>query len=227
MLKVAHPILKNTLFKLPLLHILEQQLTIPQQAVYHRHGSGKKLIYVLHGYGQRAKFFIRKFYELEDKGYTIVAPEGLHRFYLEGTSGRVGASWMTKDHRENDIENYLTFLDRLHTQLSSEQEWQEIAVLGFSQGVATAFRWLATSDIKPTKFLICSGQVPPDVDLITKKKIFDPIAMTYFSGVNDPYRTETSVQEFFDAVAGSKLNMELVNFEGVHEVFLEGVFDRL
>lgn len=215
------------MIQLPSQDILEHQLTIPQQAFYYRHGSGKKLLYVLHGYGQRAKFFIRKFYEMENKGYTIVAPEGLHRFYLEGTSGRVGASWMTKDHRESDIENYLTFLNTLHHDLSSEQDWQEIAVLGFSQGVATAFRWLATSDIKPAKFLICSGQVPPDVDLITKKKIFDSIEMTYFSGVNDPYRTEASVQEFYEAVASSKLSMELVNFEGAHEVFLEGVFNRL
>ncbi len=215
------------MIQLPSQDILEHQLTIPQQAFYYRHGSGKKLLYVLHGYGQRAKFFIRKFYEMENKGYTIVAPEGLHRFYLEGTSGRVGASWMTKDHRESDIENYLTFLNTLHHDLSSEQDWQEIAVLGFSQGVATAFRWLATSDIKPTKFLICSGKVPPDVDLITKKKIFDSIEMTYFSGVNDPYRTEASVQEFYEAVASSKLSMELVNFEGAHEVFLEGVFNRL
>ncbi len=51
--------------------------------------------------------------------------------------------------------------------------------------------------------------------------------MTYFSGVNDPYRTEDSVKEFYDAVASSKLDMELVNFDGVHEVFVEGVVERL
>ena len=56
-----------------------------------------------------------------------------------------------------------------------------------------------------------------------KKDIFDPIKMTYFSGVNDPYRTEDSVKEFYDAVASSKLNMDLVNFKGVHEVFVEGI----
>ena len=99
--------------------------------------------------------------------------------------------------------------------------------MGFSQGVATVFRWLADSDIKPSKFLICSGLVPPDVDLEIKKNIFDPIKMTYFSGVNDPYRTEDSVKEFYDAVASSKLDMELVNFDGVHEVFVEGVLERL
>jgi hypothetical protein len=65
------------------------------------------------------------------------------------------------------------------------------------------------------------------VDLKIKKDIFDPIKMTYFSGVNDPYRTEDSVKEFYDAVASSKLNMDLVNFEGVHEVFVEGIMKVL
>jgi hypothetical protein len=65
------------------------------------------------------------------------------------------------------------------------------------------------------------------VDLHIKKDIFDPIQMTYFSGVNDPYRTEASVQEFYDAIASSKLEMDLVNFDGVHEVFVEGITSTL
>jgi len=198
-----------------------------QKATYYREGNGKKLLYVLHGYGQLAKFFIRKFQPAKERDYTILAPEGQHYFYLDGTSGRVGASWMTKQNREQDIQNYIAYLDAVHAELTAEKQWDEIVVLGFSQGVATAFRWLAHSDIKPSKFLICSGLVPPDVDLQIKKTIFDPIKMTYFSGVNDPYRTEDSVKEFYDAVASSKLDMELVNFDGVHEVFVEGVLERL
>ena len=97
----------------------------------------------MHGYGQMAKFFIRKFQSAEELGYTIIAPQGLHKFYLEGTSGRVGASWMTKENREDDIQNYLIYLNAVHSEISSEKNWDEIVILGFSQGVATAFRWLA------------------------------------------------------------------------------------
>jgi len=209
------------------LHDLEQAISYIQKGTYHRLGNGNKLLYVLHGYGQMAKFFIRKFQSAEELGYTIIAPQGLHKFYLEGTSGRVGASWMTKENREDDIQNYLIYLNAVHSELSSEKNWDEIVILGFSQGVATAFRWLAESNIKPSKFLICSGLVPPDVDLNIKKDIFDPIQMSYFSGVNDPYRTEASVQEFYDSVSSSQLNMELVNFDGVHEVCIEEVLKRI
>lgn len=202
---------------------MKKSLSYNQKASYYREGNGTKLLYVLHGYGQLAKFFIRKFKSITDLNYTVIAPEGQHYFYLDGTSGRVGASWMTKENREQDIANYISYLDAIHTELTAERKWEEIVVLGFSQGVATVFRWLAHSDIKPSKFLICSGLVPPDVDLKINNEIFDPIKMTYFSGINDPYRTEASVREFYDAVESSKLDMELINFDGVHEVNVEEV----
>ena len=206
---------------------MKQEININQTTSYYKEGNGTKLLYVLHGYGQLAKYFIRKFIPATKLGYTVVAPEGQHHFYLHGTSGRVGASWMTKENREQDIVNYIAYLDAIHAEFTGQKEWDEIVVLGFSQGVATAFRWLAESNIKPSKFMICSGLTPPDVDLNIKKATFDSIKMTYFSGVNDPYRTEEAVQEFYTAVASSKLDMDLVNFDGVHEVSVEDVFDRL
>ena len=54
--------------------------------------SARHLLVVVHGYAQLPEFFIRKFAFLEERGVYIVAPEGLHRFYCQGTSGRVGAS---------------------------------------------------------------------------------------------------------------------------------------
>lgn len=206
---------------------MKQEIKINQAASYYKEGNGTKLLYVLHGYGQLAKYFIRKFVPATQQGYTVIAPEGQHHFYLQGTSGRVGASWMTKENRKQDMVNYIAYLDAIHADLTAKKEWDEIVVLGFSQGVAAAFRWIAESNIKPSKFLICSGLVPPDVDLNIKKALFDPIQMTYFSGVNDPYRTEDAVQEFYTAVASCKLDMELVNFDGVHEVSVEDVFERL
>ena len=52
----------------------------------------KGTLFVLHGYGQLPEYFIRKFRPLSQAGWHVVAPEGAHRFYLQGTEGRVGAS---------------------------------------------------------------------------------------------------------------------------------------
>ncbi|MBK6951958.1 MAG: hypothetical protein IPH24_07885 [Crocinitomicaceae bacterium] len=94
---------------------MEHKLVISNTARYFSHGNpqAKNLVVVLHGYGQLASYFIQKFEFLDPENYYVIAPEGLHRFYLNGTSGRVGASWMTKENREDDITNYLLYLNAL------------------------------------------------------------------------------------------------------------------
>ena len=44
----------------------------------------KRIWIVVHGYGQQAKYFIRKFKPLQDEETLVIAPEGLHHFYLKG-----------------------------------------------------------------------------------------------------------------------------------------------
>ena len=72
----------------------------------------KQILIALHGYGQLGQYFYRKFNSLE-ADFGLVVPEGPHRFYLEGSSGRVGASWMTKEWREQDIQENNSYLKQL------------------------------------------------------------------------------------------------------------------
>ena len=122
----------------------------------------KKALYVLHGYGQLVEFFIRKFRDLSEE-YVIIAPEGMHRFYLSGASGRVGASWMTKEARETDISDTLSYLDALDAKISNEYQFEEKYLLGFSQGGATAARWnqLGKSDFDA--LILWASVFPPDL----------------------------------------------------------------
>ena len=106
--------------------------------------SGKEkprdLLITLHGYGQLAAYFIKKFNTCPDN-YDILAPEGPHRFYKNGYSGRVGASWMTKEAREDDIEDNLHWLNLWLSEHLRSNHYEKIILLGFSQGGATAARW--------------------------------------------------------------------------------------
>lgn len=77
---------------------------------------------VLHGYGQQAARFIRRFAKLpgvDSSARAVVAPEALSRFYVEresgphGPSSRVGATWMTREDRQHEIRDYVEYLDRL------------------------------------------------------------------------------------------------------------------
>jgi len=122
----------------------------------------KKALYVLHGYGQLAEYFIRKFRALGDE-YLIIAPEGMHRFYLKGSSGRVGASWMTKEARESDISDNLSYLDALDEQLSKEYGFEQKYLLGFSQGGATAARWSQLGKSNFDAMILWASVFPPDL----------------------------------------------------------------
>ncbi|MDX1532557.1 MAG: hypothetical protein R3362_13590, partial [Rhodothermales bacterium] len=63
-----------------------------------------------HGYGQLTPAFLRAFEPIAEPGRLIVAPEGLSRFYLPGHR-EVGASWMTKEAREDEIDDYVRWID--------------------------------------------------------------------------------------------------------------------
>lgn len=124
--------------------------------------NSSKVLYVLHGYGQLTEFFIRKFQALKDE-YLIVAPEGMHRFYLKGATGRVGASWMTKEARETDISDNLSYLDALDAHLSSTYQFETKYLLGFSQGGATAARWNQLGNSTFDAIILWASVFPPDL----------------------------------------------------------------
>ncbi|NBO61275.1 MAG: alpha/beta fold hydrolase [Flavobacteriia bacterium] len=121
------------------------------------------LLIALHGYGQLAKFFLRKFQGLQSKG-RVVAPEGPHRFYLQGSSGRVGASWMTKEARELDIQDNLVGLNALLSELQKSYSPKKITLLGFSQGAATAARWYQQNPSAFNELILWAAVFPPDID---------------------------------------------------------------
>lgn len=123
--------------------------------------SSKKVLFALHGYGQLSKFFIRRFDQLQDE-FTIVAPEGMHRFYRNGTSGRVGASWMTKEMRLTDIDDNVSWLSALRNQVEQSNESEYSALLGFSQGGSTAIRWAKRSQQPFSKVIIWGADFPPE-----------------------------------------------------------------
>jgi predicted esterase len=98
---------------------------------------------VCHGYGQLAAGFVTEFEPLLAPGRLIVAPEGLSRFYLEGESGAIGASWMTRESRETEIADYVGYLDAVYHQIQArtENDALRVTAMGFSQGTATICRW--------------------------------------------------------------------------------------
>ncbi len=171
------------------------------------------LIIALHGYGQLATFFSRNFNEL-DKNYYIIIPEGLHRFYNSGTSGRVGASWMTKEDRLIDIEDNMNFLNKLYE--SEECHLFKTKILiGFSQGASTGLRWLMHKPSLFQSYISWGSSISDDIEFESIKDVI-PDKNFFVIGRKDPYFSDLQKQMVIDQYFD--LGFEIIHFEGEHKI---------
>ena len=198
----------------------ERQLSITKTANYGLSGNKKatRLLVSFHGYGQLVKYFIRKFRSLEED-YLIVTPEALHYFYTQGFEGRVGASWMTSENRETEIQDYLSYVDTLLANLKMEfPQINEITLLGFSQGTATASRYFMHTSHAISKLIMWSGFPAHDLDYEELKKKLLAKPMLLIQGKTDLLRPEEIFKQTIDKYNESGLPYELTWYEGGHAV---------
>jgi predicted esterase len=209
----------------------KREITIEKTARYFVHGvditKAKRVWFVLHGYGQLAEYFIRSFGHLDPSENFVIAPEGFHRFYLEGFTGRVGASWMTKKERLDDIDDYVKYLDRLYDcqQISSNSE---IILLGFSQGVATAMRWLALG--KSSHFhraILWAGSFPNDLKPQKATTALQNLKVHCVIGNMDPFLSEEHIQRTKDHLAELNVDAQWYEYNGDHRIPKEALNELL
>lgn len=206
----------------------ERTLTFDFKPRYYTLGqlstSTRQIWFVLHGYGQLARYFIRKFAVLTGQHIYIIAPEGLSRFYLENlqSSGRVndrvGASWMTKENRTVDIENYLEYLNVVAESQIGKENQIPVTLLGFSQGAATASRWAASRKIKFQRLILWAGIFPPDLDLESGKGAFQEKEILVVHGKADPYLNDSRFAEMNIISSTLGITPQLISFDGGHEL---------
>lgn len=131
----------------------------------------QELWFVLHGYAQLAAGIADGVGAIDDGTRLIVAPEGLSRFYdapslSSHKDARVGASWMTREDRLEEIADMLNWLEvaRGHFAASLGRD-VPVTVLGLSQGAAAAARWVASGRVQAERLIIWAASLPPEVDL--------------------------------------------------------------
>ncbi len=142
--------------------------------------------FALHGYGQLVAYFKRHFVPLVQNGRAIILPQGAHKFYLNGTEGRVGASWMTKEDRLTDIDNQRLFLNEAISWAAAKAPNARFHMVGFSQGVATGMRFLGYSCVSFHSLLAWAGSWPPDLDEKSRMVLAQTTMSSWF-GTTDPF----------------------------------------
>jgi predicted esterase len=202
-----------------------RHINVTKRARYYQIGEAnssiKKVWMVFHGYAMLSEFFIKKFEILNDGETLIIAPEALNRFYITENFSRVGASWMTKLERENDIVENNQYIESLFQKVSKDIGHSnfQLNVLGFSQGSATACRWIFSANNKTNNFIVWAGDIPKDCLKDENRSKWNSLNTFLVFGTKDPLITTDLSLKFQKRISEYKLNFDLVEYDGDHRIF--------
>jgi predicted esterase len=182
--------------------------------------------FVCHGYGGLAGDFIREFEIIADPSRVIVAPEALSRYYVVSESGfqsaesKVGAAWMTREDRECEISDYIVYLDTLYEEIVSKIDRAAVSVtaLGFSQGGATANRWVTRGRSRVDRLVMWGALIASDADLHHAAAFFRDVKLSIVYGTRDQFLKEGMIEDYRQLLAEKKIPHELLTFEGGHRM---------
>ena len=210
-------------------------ITIPRTAHYYTLGqatSNTKYWWIAcHGYGQLAKRFIKKFEGMVDDQTFILAPEGLSRFYWPGLGGEPASSWMTREDRLDEIADYSNYLQTLYDKYAAVLPNDvTIILMGFSQGVATHFRWMMRAFPKYHHVIIWGGMIPEDLDYLPVQHYFQDKSLHFIYGTEDQFLTEARLKAHQELIEKNQLELRVQTFQGKHLVdrkVLEALYAQL
>ena len=208
---------------------VEHHLAVTKTARYWTLGDttspGGDAWFVLHGYKQLARRFLKRFNSIANGPRIIVAPEALSRFYVSPEPGRhgpestVGATWMTREDRQNEIHDYVKYLDRLAESLGTGG--RSLTVLGFSQGVATAARWVVQGGVRPQRLVLWGELMPPDLDMERAVTALTGVDVVLVRGDEDPAFSSRIVSEEAERLRAAQIEYRTVSYSGGHEIDTE------
>ncbi len=184
------------------------------------HPDVTELWFVLHGYGQTALEFVQPFRAHHRADRLIVSPEALSRFYRRNRDHEIGASWMTSEDRKVEIRDYVDYLNRLYEELVKQgiSKNASVIVLGFSQGAATASRWLASGTLPATKLILWGGQ--PAFELCNEnfQTSVPALLTTLVTGTSDKYMPPDRAREVASLISMDDRPVEALIYDGPHEI---------
>lgn len=175
----------------------------------------KNVWFVCHGLGFLSRYFIQYFDQLHPDENYIIAPQAQAKQYLKGQFKHVGASWLTKENTSMEIENVLNYMDSVYNaeQIPSNVNF---IVLGFSQGVSVATRWIAKRKIPCNTLFLYAGKIPRE---FTPEKFEHITNVKLIVGNQDEYVTNDVLElekVYANELFGNKLTIN--TFDGKHEM---------
>lgn len=219
----------------------EHTLTVARTARYYTLGGSpanslteqtRHVWFVLHGFGQLAQYFIRRFDVVASDETLVVAPEGLSRSYLNGEYSKIGASWITREARDHEVADYVAYLNQLYDTILADRDPStlHITLLGFSQGAATACRWFTSGHPRADRLILWAGFFANGLaDLVDLDRLKN-LPVQYVYGEEDQYLTQLpDPANYLQRLQTEVPTLETIPFKGGHTVerdVLRGLIEK-
>lgn len=178
----------------------------------------KNVWLVFHGMGYLSKYFIQYFSELDPNENFIIAPQAPAKYYQDMTFKRIGASWLTRENTAMETGNILNYVDAVF-----EKELSgiipKLIIMGYSQGVSVAARWVASRKIQCSKLIFHSGGIPKELSSLDFAFQNANTSVHCVYGNKDPFITEArKLEEKESGLNLFKNRLIIEEFDGRHEV---------
>jgi predicted esterase len=175
---------------------------------------------VCHGIGYLSRYFIKYFTVLNSEKHFIIAPQAPSKYYQDKKYKHIGASWLTREETKMEMQNNIVYFDKIYEKEILPHQDKKLIILGYSQGVSVAMRWIAHSKIHCDTLIIHSGGIPEELMPDDFNELNFKPYIVY--GKSDPYIDSERAEKEFEKASGLfGSELEVIPFEGEHEVSRE------
>jgi predicted esterase len=179
----------------------------------------KNVWFVCHGMGYLSRYFLNYFQNLNSDENYIIAPQAQSKYYIPPKFQYVGSSWLTKENTVKETENVMQYFDAVFEAEAIPKE-KNLIVMGYSQGVSVAMRYIAKRQLQCEQLILHSGGIPRELNAEDFNFLNAKVYLVY--GTKDEYLNEDRMQEernrAFELFGN---NVTIIPFEGKHEVNVE------
>ena len=166
-----------------------------------------------HGYMENAAILMARLRAIPGSdAWTLLSIQGLHRFY-KGRGEEVVAGWMTREDRENAIADNIAYADNALNGVVTDRDGP-LVLVGFSQGVATAFRAGTRGTRRAAGIVGVGGDVPPEL-------LADPLVefprVLLLRGARDEWYSEEKLSADVAALDRRGVRHTAHVYDGAHE----------
>ena len=167
-----------------------------------------------HGYGENAEHHLEELTRIPgSEKWLLVSVQALHRFY-ERQTRTVVASWMTSQDRNQMILDNVGYIDSVVEAIhASHATAPTLVYLGFSQGVAMAYRAGTRGRARSSGVIALAGDIPPE---LRDDDTIDWPAVLIGRGTGDPYYSQETMDDDLAFLRRSGSRLDSVVFDGGH-----------